>query len=242
MQSHILAWDTSRNTGILSAYAVDQVGFEPQILHSALLEVDQKQHSEGLFLGIEAALGACGWAWADVTAIGIGVGPGSFTGVRVGMTAARTFGQMLGIPLIPVSSLAITARVASLAWPEDQGHVLLREACMGEVYIRSGKIEAVVKLVDLGSFLDSRGLESAGLTVLADQKLWAHPVLKELLRTRAWIQRQEKDLSQDAPVWARAVAAECAAGVPVPALEASPVYLRAPDAELNLKAKLASLG
>lgn len=243
MPSRILAWDTSRNTGILSAFVHEGSGAQPSLLHSALLDVDQKQHSEGLFLGIEMALQQIGWSWDKVQAIGIGAGPGSFTGVRVGMTAARTFGQMLGIPLIPVSSLAVSVRLARKQWPGDAEPLLLREACMGEVYARHGLNQAVVRLVELGTWL-SKTLSGQvrGLPVLADQRLWLHPVMEELSRSQGWIPRMEQELPQDAASWALALASECQASAPVPALEVTPVYLRAPDAELKLKAKLANLG
>lgn len=47
--------------------------------------------------------------WSELAAIGVAVGPGSFTGSRLGVTVARTLGQTLDIPVFGVSTLAAVA-------------------------------------------------------------------------------------------------------------------------------------
>src|SRR5271163_505984 len=52
---------------------------------------------------------AAGLAWCDLAAVGVTVGPGSFTGIRVGLAAARGFGLALGIPVLGVTSFEAIA-------------------------------------------------------------------------------------------------------------------------------------
>ncbi|HEY9738531.1 MAG TPA: tRNA (adenosine(37)-N6)-threonylcarbamoyltransferase complex dimerization subunit type 1 TsaB [Trichocoleus sp.] len=50
-----------------------------------------------------------GQPWADLTFLAVAVGPGGFTGTRIGVVAARTLAQQLNIPLFGISSLAAVA-------------------------------------------------------------------------------------------------------------------------------------
>jgi len=52
---------------------------------------------------------ASGLTWRDLAAVGVTVGPGSFTGIRVGLAAARGFGLALGIPVLGVTSFEAIA-------------------------------------------------------------------------------------------------------------------------------------
>lgn len=68
-----------------------------------------KGHAEHLMAVIEAALDVAGCTYADLGAVAVSVGPGSFTGVRVGVSAARGFALALGIPAIGVTTLEALA-------------------------------------------------------------------------------------------------------------------------------------
>ena len=68
---------------------------------------------------LEAAhhlLGACGVVPGDLSQIVVGVGPGGFTGIRIGIATALGLGQALGIPVHGASSLEALALGASVAW------------------------------------------------------------------------------------------------------------------------------
>lgn len=93
-----------------------------------------KGHAEHLMGVIEAALREAGCGFADLDAVAVSVGPGSFTGVRVGVAAARGLALALGIPAVGVSTLEALAREARDASP-GRPVVSRIEAGRGQVYL-----------------------------------------------------------------------------------------------------------
>ncbi|HEY4567954.1 MAG TPA: tRNA (adenosine(37)-N6)-threonylcarbamoyltransferase complex dimerization subunit type 1 TsaB [Kribbella sp.] len=79
--------------------------------------VDALRHGELLAPAIAAALEKAGITARDLTGIAVGVGPGPFTGLRVGLVTARTMADVLGIEVSGVCSLDILAHQASLSLP-----------------------------------------------------------------------------------------------------------------------------
>lgn len=77
-----------------------------------------KGHAEHLAGVVEEAMERAGLAFSDLGAIAVSVGPGSFTGLRVGVSAARGYALALGIPAIGVTTLeAIAAEARGHAGP-----------------------------------------------------------------------------------------------------------------------------
>jgi tRNA threonylcarbamoyladenosine biosynthesis protein TsaB len=66
-------------------------------------------HANRLLGAAEAALEQAGLGWEEVDRIAVGVGPGSFTGLRIGIATARALAQARGLPLVGVSSLEALA-------------------------------------------------------------------------------------------------------------------------------------
>jgi tRNA threonylcarbamoyl adenosine modification protein YeaZ len=62
---------------------------------------------------MEKLLRRAHWEIGDVTGVAVSVGPGSFTGIRIGLALARSLGQALRIPVVGVSSLEAMAYGAS---------------------------------------------------------------------------------------------------------------------------------
>jgi tRNA threonylcarbamoyladenosine biosynthesis protein TsaB len=87
------------------------------------------RHGETLLPVIGAALEHAGLARRDVELIAVGVGPGSFTGTRIGLATAKGLALALDRPLIGVPSLRAIARAAPGSWI-----VSVVDAHKGEVY------------------------------------------------------------------------------------------------------------
>ncbi len=68
-----------------------------------------RHHTRQVPSAVEEALRRADIAPADLTAVGVAVGPGSFTGLRIGLSLAKGFAVALGIPLVGVPTLDITA-------------------------------------------------------------------------------------------------------------------------------------
>lgn len=66
-------------------------------------------HAELLAPALEASLSQAGWTLADVDHVACDLGPGLFTGLRVGIATAKALGQGLGRPVIGCSSLDVVA-------------------------------------------------------------------------------------------------------------------------------------
>ena len=64
---------------------------------------------------LEELLAKAGLVWADLDGIGVGTGPGNFTGIRIGVSAARGLALGLGKPAAGVSMFDTTARLANRA-------------------------------------------------------------------------------------------------------------------------------
>jgi tRNA threonylcarbamoyladenosine biosynthesis protein TsaB len=74
--------------------------------------LEQKEHASWLHQAIADMMGKAGRKMHDLQAIAVAAGPGSYTGLRVGMAAAKGFCFALGIPLITENTLKIMALAA----------------------------------------------------------------------------------------------------------------------------------
>ena len=95
-----------------------------------LVTVDAHRHAELLAPAIAKVIADAGAERGDLTAVAVGVGPGPYTGLRVGVVTARVLGAALGIPVYGVCSLDVLAADVG----DDGGFAVATDARRREVY------------------------------------------------------------------------------------------------------------
>src|SRR5574342_1045736 len=118
---------------------------ENQVLGEYITNL-KKNHSVRIMPAIEALMSDCERMPSDLTKIVVAKGPGSYTGVRIGVTIAKTLAWTLNIPLVGISSLEVLASGVSRYF---DGYVSpLFDARRGQVYtglyqFKDGRLEVV---------------------------------------------------------------------------------------------------
>jgi tRNA threonylcarbamoyl adenosine modification protein YeaZ len=100
----ILAIDTA--LGATSACVLAQGASDPEAMETIAME---RGHAEALLPLVERVLAASEGGIEAITRIAVTVGPGSFTGIRIGIAAARAFGLAREAPVVGVSTLSALA-------------------------------------------------------------------------------------------------------------------------------------
>jgi len=121
---HVLAIDTSTMVGSVAVLSDGE-------LRAELAASVQARHGEVLLPHVERVLGLAGVQFREVGLLAVGLGPGSFTGVRIGVATAKGLALSGGTPLVGVVSLRALARGLSAA---PALAVPVVDAHKGEVY------------------------------------------------------------------------------------------------------------
>jgi tRNA threonylcarbamoyladenosine biosynthesis protein TsaB len=133
----LLAIDTATRSSIVA------VGHH-ELLGRSLREV-QHRHGSHLLAQIEAALELAGAGIADVTALAVGTGPGSFTGLRVGLATAKTIAYARELPLLGVpSSDALRRAAVDLTGAPPDVAVVLPAGAHDHYLARAGEAAVLV--------------------------------------------------------------------------------------------------
>ncbi len=96
---------------------------------------DQKAHAERMFGCIDGLLEEVGAVKADIEGVICDIGPGSFTGIRVGLAAAKGIAIGLGIPLWPVTSLELMCADALHGRADLDAVAAVLDAKRGELFV-----------------------------------------------------------------------------------------------------------
>ena len=102
-----------------------------------LLELElnpQQRTAQSLPPGIETLLERVGWKPADVQLVALTIGPGSFTGLRIGVTMAKTFAYSVGAEVLGVNTLETIAQAAPANVPALTAVI---DAQRGDVVVRT---------------------------------------------------------------------------------------------------------
>jgi tRNA threonylcarbamoyladenosine biosynthesis protein TsaB len=179
---------------------------------------ESMRHGEMLAPGIEHVLSAAGVPVSSLTAIAVGVGPGPFTGLRVGLVTARTLGFVLDIPVYGVCSLDALAVEAVDTGAVAEEFVVATDARRKEVYFArydAGGARLDGPLVDKPAVL-ATGVPVVGQGAVLYPEAFPHRVGPEV-PSAGWLARcvaeERAELSDPEPLYLRrpdAVAAHAA--------------------------------
>ncbi|MFW6866850.1 tRNA (adenosine(37)-N6)-threonylcarbamoyltransferase complex dimerization subunit type 1 TsaB [Nocardioides sp. CPCC 206347] len=189
-----------------------------EVVAAATAEIGMR-HGEQLAPLIEQVLASAGITPAGVTGIAVGVGPGPFTGLRVGLVTARTLAHVLDVPVHGVCSLDALAAEAVATGVVDGDFLVATDARRKEVYLASydgnGRRQSAPVVERPAVLASDLPVVGEGAALYPD----AFPNARTPLRPdAAWL--------------ARAVIAQ-----QVEVLGPEPLYLRRPDAEIPRAAK-----
>ena len=231
----ILAFDTATPATTVALSGVDNVIFTAR--HDPL-PGERLGHATQLLPLVARVLERAGVGWAEVDRIAVGIGPGTFTGLRIGIATARAVARARGIPLVGVSTLQSLA----MARPGPDAAPAVLDTLLAVLDARRGEVFAASWRMDEAGDFDSALLlpralapealanlvEPLGPSTLAvgDGAIAFREVLE---RSGSFIPEDDSPLHKVTATNHCRLADHLEGGVPD---EVRPDYLRAPDAEI----------
>lgn len=138
---------------------------------------DGYAHGEQLTILIQKVLDLQGITAADLSAVSVSAGPGSYTGLRIGVSTAKGLCYALNIPLISVDTLQSMAEVARIVYP-DSNLCPMIDARRMEVFSLITNFDAAIlkpvsaDVLDENSYLDFEPFVCFGDGAQKMQELW----------------------------------------------------------------------
>jgi tRNA threonylcarbamoyladenosine biosynthesis protein TsaB len=106
----VLGFDTATPATVV---ALLRPGSEPVAFRHYPRPGERPGHTSRLLPGIERVLREAGTGWDEVERLGVGVGPGTFTGLRIGVATARGLAQARDLPVAGVGTLRTLAQAGA---------------------------------------------------------------------------------------------------------------------------------
>ena len=132
----------------------------------------QKKHaSQEILCLIRNVIDEAGVSISHLDGIGVVTGPGSFTGVRIGVAAAQGLSASAGAPLIGVSTMALEAKAASSVMG-DGFYLVCHPAKSGEVYLGAYQCEAGKPRLVCEEFLLTLVAQDLSIPPIIKNKEW----------------------------------------------------------------------
>ena len=203
MSAVVLGIDTA--TDVRVGLAVDGA-----VVASAAV-ADTRAHAEQLMLLVQRVLAESGHTVGDLTGVVVGIGPGPFTGLRVGVAAGHTLAAALGVPVRGVCSLDVVAAEWVRRGDAPAEFLIASDARRKEVY---------------WARYDGSGCRLDGPSVSAPSALPALP-----------LGGPGAHLVAAEVAGPDAIDAGLLAALDVPDAGLEPLYLRRPDAEVPTRVK-----
>ncbi|NOZ33247.1 MAG: tRNA (adenosine(37)-N6)-threonylcarbamoyltransferase complex dimerization subunit type 1 TsaB [Alphaproteobacteria bacterium] len=181
----------------------------------------ERGHAEIIVSQIEALLAKAGLAYSDIGRLSTTTGPGSFTGLRVGLSVVKALGLALKVPVLGVPTLV----ALSLGGPEKQEFLVLVDARRDEFYLQRFSSPGIpandIQIISRGHLTDEIGPEELVIGTGGE-------VAADLCGAIA-IGGRFVDM---------AALAEFAAVADIARFPPAPLYIRGPDAKPQLAARL----
>jgi tRNA threonylcarbamoyladenosine biosynthesis protein TsaB len=198
----VLAFDTATADTVVGLTGAG----DPLELRHEPAAGERPGHAEQLLPLCRAALERAGVDWPQVDRIGVGVGPGTFTGLRIGVATGRALAQSAGAEVAPVSTLRALAANLERSFP-------VIDARRGEAFVLVDGKPRAAKPEELAALAAGRTAIGDGALLYADRL---------------------QDVADDPEVHHLRGAALCAlaaAAEPIGRDELLPDYVREPDAK-----------
>ena len=217
----ILAIDTSGPVAGAAVYEDGRIRYEA-------MAVNKMTHSESIMPMVEEALTRTALTKKQLTHLAVTVGPGSFTGVRIGVTAVKAMSHALGIPCVGVDALEATAFGI-----DSPGEVIcpIQDARVHQVYgaaFRGGERLADDCVLRLDEYLQQ-------ISPLGERFLFTGDGVTAYRQQIAEAMGEKARFAPPQSAYLRPAAVACLAArdaaQAVDYLTLQPLYLRAPQAE-----------
>jgi tRNA threonylcarbamoyladenosine biosynthesis protein TsaB len=148
-----------------------------------------EEYSSWLLPAVDRVLSAAGLRIQDVDVYAVACGPGSFTGVRVGLTAVKAWSEVYGRPIAAVSRLEALAAQSTENTPYVTAFLdAHREQVFGALYRRNGgRLE---RIGDESVIAPREFVEWVGAMAGSEGVAWVSPDMECIAREESWARRR----------------------------------------------------